>query len=67
MLMLMLLCAVQAADVAALFEPLERLALLIACLCHDLDHRGAPPLQPPPQPPPPPPPPPLPLAITTTI
>ena len=27
---------------AALFEPMERLALLIACLCHDLDHRGAP-------------------------
>eukprot|EP00035_Acanthoeca_spectabilis_P006068 m.120052 g.120052 ORF g.120052 m.120052 type:complete len:865 (+) comp13335_c0_seq2:121-2715(+) len=27
-------------DVQRLLDPYERLALLISCLCHDLDHRG---------------------------
>lgn len=30
----------QQADLSNFFTDLEKLALFIGCLCHDLDHRG---------------------------
>ena len=31
---------VQQSDIGAVLTQLEKLTLIIACLCHDIDHRG---------------------------
>ena len=38
--MIIIICIVQTAEMGVKLSEIEKLALFVACLCHDLDHRG---------------------------